>query len=386
MKTKTVTNFLKKVCLVALALASFTTVAQEESEEKSWIENFSVSGSVDGYYRYNIGAPNRIGDFDGDPTTDPSYIAPGTSFVNQSGFALGMANVILGYEGDKVGFVADLVFGQRGEDAVFNSDGSAQIVNQLYAYWNVSESVKLTVGNFNTYLGYEVISPTGNFNYSTSYMFSYGPFSHTGLKADFTLNDNWSAMLAIMNPTDFTESNPFDTYIIGAQLGYSADNGSAYLNFRYGNEGFPGLVGPTFQADLTTGWDVAEEFYLGINATYLSTDPQADGDAGGFYGVALYPQYKTSEKFTIGIRGEYFALYNDGLLGLGAVGVDTEGDGSVVAATLTGSYDIGSLTLKPELRLDSTSEDTFLDNDLEATKSLSSFVLGAIYKFQYSLN
>ncbi|AXT63762.1 porin [Aquimarina sp. AD10] len=381
MKTKTVTNFLKKVCLVALALASFTTVAQEESEEKSWIENFSVSGSVDGYYRYNIGAPNRIGDFDGDPTTDPSYIAPGTSFVNQSGFALGMANVILGYEGDKVGFVADLVFGQRGEDAVFNSDGSAQIVNQLYAYWNVSESVKLTVGNFNTYLGYEVISPTGNFNYSTSYMFSYGPFSHTGLKADFTLNDNWSAMLAIMNPTDFTESNPFDTYIIGAQLGYSADNGSAYLNFRYGNEGFPGLVGPTFQADLTTGWDVAEEFYLGINATYLSTDPQADGDAGGFYGVALYPQYKTSEKFTIGIRGEYFALYNDGLLGLGAVGVDTEGDGSVVAATLTGSYDIGSLTLKPELRLDSTSEDTFLDNDLEATKSLSSFVLGAIYKF-----
>ncbi|WP_281990012.1 porin [Aquimarina aggregata] len=381
MKTKTVTNFLKKVCLVALALASFTTVAQEESEEKSWIENFSVSGSVDGYYRYNIGAPNRIGDFDGDPTTDPSYIAPGTSFVNQSGFALGMANVILGYEGDKVGFVADLVFGQRGEDAVFNSDGSAQIVNQLYAYWNVSESVKLTVGNFNTYLGYEVISPTGNFNYSTSYMFSYGPFSHTGLKADFTLNDNWSAMLAIMNPTDFTESNPFDTYIIGAQLGYSADNGSAYLNFRYGNEGFPGLVGPTFQADLTTGWDVAEEFYLGINATYLSTDPQADGDAGGFYGVALYPQYKTSEKFTIGIRGEYFALYNDGLLGLGAVGVDTEGDGSVIAATLTGSYDIGSLTLKPELRLDSTSEDFFEDNDGQETKSLSSFVLGAIYKF-----
>ncbi len=379
MKTKTVTNFFKRVCLLALAFISLTAVAQDE-EEKKWFDNFSISGSVDGYYRYNIGAPNRGIAPAGEEEDNGAYefLAPATSFANKSGFALGMANVIIGYEGEKAGFVADLVVGPRGEDAVFLSTGSAQIVNQLYAYWNVSEKVKLTVGNFNTFLGYEVISPTGNFNYSTSYMFSYGPFSHTGLKADFTLNEKWSAMLAIMNPTDYTESNPFDTYIIGAQLGYAADNGSAYLNFRYGNEGEPGLVGPTFQVDLTTGWDVAEDFYLGVNATYLSTEDQGDADASGFYGVALYPQYKTSEKFTIGLRGEYFAEYNNAL---GAIGLDTEGDGSVIAATLTGSYDIGDLTLKPELRLDSASEDSFVDNDLEPTKSLSSFVLGAVYKF-----
>ncbi len=381
MKTKTVTHLFKKVSLVALTFASFTTMAQEEpqEEEKKWFDNFSVNGSVDGYYRYNITAPNKADDFDADPTTDETFIAPGTSFANQSGFALGMANLILGYEGEKAGFVADLVFGPRGEDAVFLSDGSAQIVNQLYAYWNVSESVKLTLGNFNTFLGYEVISPTGNFNYSTSYMFSYGPFSHTGLKADFALNDKWSAMLAIMNPTDYTESNPFDTYIVGAQLGYAADSGSAFLNFRYGNEGEPGEVGPTFQVDLTTGWDVSEDFYLGINSTYLSTEPQEDGDSSGFYGVALYPQYKTSEKFTLGLRGEYFAVYNGGLTGV--IGLDNELDGSVIAATLTGSYDIGNLTLKPEVRLDAASEDSFIDNDREVTKSLSSFVLGAVYKF-----
>jgi len=119
--------------------------------------------------------------------------------------------------------------------------------------------------------------------------------------------------------------------------------------------------------------------YLGVNATYLSTEPQEDGDASGFYGVALYPQYKTSEKFTLGLRGEYFSVYNGGLVDV--IGLDAEGDGDVIAATLTGSYDIGDLTLKPELRLDSTSEDFFTDNDGELTKSLSSFVLGAIYKF-----
>ncbi len=377
MKTKTVTKLFKKVCLFSLALVSLTTVAQEE-EEKKWFDNFSVNGSVDGYFRYNFGAPNRGVLADGDDNGSAEFVAPTTSFANTSGFALGMANVILGYEGEKVGFVADLVYGPRGEDAVFLSTGSAQIVNQLYAYWNVTEKVKLTIGNFNTFLGYEVISPTGNFNYSTSYMFSYGPFSHTGLKADFAINDNWSAMVAVMNPTDYTENNPFDTYIFGAQVGYAADNGSAYLNFRYGNEGEPGEVGPTFQVDLTTGWDLAESFYLGVNATYLTTEDQGDADASGFYGVALYPQFKATEKFSIGLRGEYFAEFEEGV---GALETDADGDGSVFAATLTGSYDVGNLTLKPELRLDSTSEDTFPNNDGEGTKSLSSFVLGAIYKF-----
>ncbi|RQH20296.1 hypothetical protein D5R40_32140 [Okeania hirsuta] len=57
--------------------------------------------------------------------------------------------------------MADLVFGPRGSDAVFASplySNSAQIVNQLYAYWNVSENATLTMGNFNTFLGYEDLS------------------------------------------------------------------------------------------------------------------------------------------------------------------------------------------------------------------------------------
>src|SRR5690606_4754784 len=142
-----------------------------------------------------------------------------TSFANLPGFSLGMANIIATYQGEKVGAVADLVFGPRGEQAVFGSPmftggmaGSSQIVNQLYVYWNVSDVVTLTMGNFNTFLGYELISPTGNFNYSTSYMFSNGPFSHTGLKADFALSDKWSLMAAVMNPTDMTEFNLAGTY------------------------------------------------------------------------------------------------------------------------------------------------------------------------------
>ena len=158
---------MKKVLLLALlTVFSFKANAQESEEKEE--KKFSITGSIDAYYRVNLNAPN--GGEDGAP-------APGTSFADLPGFSLGMANAIFAYEGEKVGFVADLVYGPRGEDATFLSgalrpDGSSNIVNQLYAYWNVSDKVTLTFGNFNTFLGYEVISPTGNFNYSTSYLFS----------------------------------------------------------------------------------------------------------------------------------------------------------------------------------------------------------------------
>ena len=351
MKTIINTKYIKNLGLFTLALMAMPMMAQEEEEEKS---KFDISGTVDVYYRANLTAPN-----------DEDAIAPGSSFANLPGFSLGMANVIASYEGEKVGFVADLVFGPRGTDAIFASplySATGDIINQLYAYWNVSESVTLTLGNFNTFLGYEVISPAGNFNYSTSYLFSYGPFSHTGLKADFDLGNEWSAMLAVMNPTDITEFNPTGDYAVGAQLGYSGQ----FLNLLYSQGGF--------EIDYTGGFDLSDDFFLGINAAYFSLED----DGGSFAGAALYPQYKTSENFTIGLRAEYFTETDS----FGAIGaVDADGDASVLALTLTGNATVGDLTIIPEIRLDSASEDAFIDNDLDPTSSLASFLVAAVYSF-----
>jgi hypothetical protein len=329
---------MKKIIL-SLLIASSLVMTGQEKEEKT----FTLSGSVDTYFRGNISG----GKFD---------TAPGSSFANQPGFALGMINLVAAYEGEKVGFVADMVYGPRGADAVFNSVGnSSSIVNQLYAYWNVSDKVTLTMGNFNTFLGYEVISPTANFNYSTSYLFSYGPFSHTGIKADFALSENTSLMLAVMNPTDATEYNPNGSYAFGAQLGFSGQ----YINFLY-DQG-------AYELDFTGGFDVSETFFLGVNAAYFSGD-----DAPGFYGAALYPQIATSDSFKIGLRAELFQE-TDGDFGAIGTGV---ADSSVFATTLTGNYSIGSLTIIPELRLDSASEAAFVGD-----KALSSFALAAVYSF-----
>nr|WP_299069993.1 outer membrane beta-barrel protein [uncultured Allomuricauda sp.] len=361
MKTIINTKYIKNLAFAALALLSTAAFAQDEEEAPK----FSISGSVDAYYRANLNGDNSTSE-NGDGSFSPNA-APGSSFANLPGFALGMANVVASYEGEKSGFVADLVFGPRGTDAIFASpiySATGDIVNQLYAYWNVSDAVTLTVGNFNTFLGYEVISPVANFNYSTSYLFSYGPFSHTGLKADFAISDDFSLMLAVMNRTDVTELNLDGKYAYGVQLGYS----DQYLNLLIDNG--------AFEVDYTGGFNLSEDFFLGINAAHFSIEE----DGGSFTGAALYPQYTTSENFTIGLRGEYF-METDFFGAIGAF--DADGDASVFAVTLTGSATIGDLMIKPELRLDSASDDSvnFLDSDLAPQKSLSSFLIAAIYSF-----
>jgi hypothetical protein len=330
----------KTTFLLFTLLAGTLTYAQEETETEE-APSFSIAGSIDTYYR-------------------SSEYAPGSSFGDLPGFALGMANIVVSYEGEKSGFVADLVFGPRGTDAVFNSSGSSNIVNQLYAYYNLSESFTLTLGNFNTFLGYEVISPVANFNYTTSYMFSYGPFSHTGIKADLAVSDDISIMLGVLNKTDMTESQPLgEDYMIGVQLGLFGQ----YINYLGG-----GTAGVS-QIDFTGGFNLTEKLYLGINATSYSDDLDID-----FSGIALYPQYTISDTFALGARFETFSEE-----GLGAIG-SISGEGDNTSFTLTGSYTSGNLIFKPEIRIDSASGQ-FYSNADGATDSLSTFIVAAIYSF-----
>ena len=63
-----------------------------------------------------------------------------------------MVNLIAAYQGEKVGFVADVVFGPRGQAAVFGTASGQAIVNQIFAYYKFSDAVTLNMGQFNTFL------------------------------------------------------------------------------------------------------------------------------------------------------------------------------------------------------------------------------------------
>jgi len=348
MKTIINTKYIKNLAFTAFILMSLAVMAQEEEESKPSVK---ISGSVDAYFRTTFNDA-------GQATT-----ATPTSFANQTGFALGMANLIGSYEGGSTGIVVDLVFGPRGTEATFNNDVLNGIINQAYVYWNISDNTTLTAGRFNTFLGYEVIAPQANFNYSVSYLFSNGPFSHLGVKADFTLSDDVSLMVGVMNPWDTNNISGSGEYSLGAQLGVHGQ----YLNLYYDSGKNDGLG---FEVDYTGGFDVSEDFFLGINAAYNKNSETETG----FYGAALYPQLSTSENFALGLRGEYFVATSD------IEGVDNI---PVLGVTLTGSYTKDNLIIKPEIRLDSFGDvnEPFLDSDGLPTANLASFLVAAIYSF-----
>ena len=337
----------QETVLAAAETTPSETTASSDKEEEDEAPTFSLSGSVDTYFRSAFGYKTY---------------APATAFANQKGFGIGMVNLVASYEGEKVGFVGDLVFGPRGRDAVFGTP--IGIVNQLFVYYNLSEKVKLNLGQFNTFLGYEVISPSVNFHYSTSYMFSYGPFSHSGLRADFDLGGGMVAKLAVLNPTDVLEFNPVNTYTIGGQIGHSSDAGGIWLNVLYGDQ--DGTLaeedfyedmdeedmysaGSLFQVDLTAGYNIGEKFYLGLNTSYQTVAAgeyftgegdieESDADATSFFGIALYPKITFSESFALGLRLEQFMIKKGHL---DIIGLDDEGSGNVTAVTLSANYKVG---------------------------------------------
>lgn len=360
--------------------------AKAEDEDEP---TFTFAGSIDTYFHSSFKTQNA---YYGD-----AY-APSTSFADLKGFGIGMVNLIASYGGDKAGFTADVVFGPRGQAAVFGTASGQAIINQAFAYYKFSDKLTLNLGQFNTFVGYEVISPTVNFHYSTSYLFSWGPFNHTGARLDYASESGLVAKLAVMNPTDIVEFNPVNTYTLGAQLGKTSDKGGIWFNFLYGDQDGTldsenvqyqdASAGKLFQADVTLGYNLTDKFYLGFNASSQSTavGEEADingdiidssGDPSSFFGFAVYPKLTLSESFALGLRAEYFSVKNGHL---GIFGLDTNGDGNVMEFTLSGNYKVGGLTFIPEVRVDKTSEDSFFVGT-ETKTLMPSLTLAAVYKF-----
>ena len=326
---------MKKIVLSALLLATAVAFAQESK--------VSVSGTVDMY-----GTANFV---DGAGTPGILIANP----ANANGFGLGSINTVFAYEGEKSGFVADLAFGPKADDA-----NLAGAINQLYAYYNVSDKTTITAGQFNTFLGYEVISPAANFNYTVSYLFNAGPFSHTGVKLDYAASEDLSYMLAVTNSHAISsaDGNVGGEMQFGAQVGYKGQ----YLNFIYGGVDGSGITDNMF-VDYTGGFDLSDSLFLGINAAYSYSE---DADAG-YQGAALYLENTFSDSFALGLRPEFFQM-------------NGASDATVTALTLAASSSLtDNLKVITELRMDS-SEDGMIEA-FAGEESVSALTIAAVYSF-----
>jgi len=359
-------NFLTTAVMLAMFLNS--SIAQDSTK------SITISGSVDGYYRYNFANVN-----DGKSNNK-------TSFTNsQNSFALGMASLRADATAlsGKVTATADLGFGPRAEEFSYYetaTKSSLSFIKQMYVTYALSSKVKITAGKFATHVGYEVMDAPLNRNYSMSYMFTNGPFSHTGVKMDVTAGQ-FGFMAGLANFIDETNSTTNVKTFIAQVSGGSKDGKlKAYLNYAGFFGSTKGLNPLTLkslsQLDLVVNATVSSKFSLGFNATVQSRDQKVKSDNsipdGSWKGAALYLNFDPSAAVGLTLRSEY-------------IGDSKEiyyGTKNIFANTLSLDYKVGPFILIPELRIESAHSAIYLKNDgTTPTSSTATVLLAAVYKF-----
>lgn len=328
----------------------------------------TITGSVDVFYRYNFSDPTPVPPAGTNlPITNVNNF---TSFTNaHKSYELGMASVKADHSFGKASATIDLGFGRRAEEFSY-ADGSHSTlfaVKQAYLSYAISDKFKLTMGKWATHIGYELVDAYLNRNYSMSYMFSYGPFAHTGLKADIALGGKSNLMIGVANPTDVVSTTSSRKYAIAQfSTGSSDDKFKAYVNYQGSYGGSLDLT----QIDLVLTAAIADKFSLGYNGTVQSRAVNSS-DGNSWWGSALYVNADPSDKFGITLRGEYFSDKKN------VLGLNT----SIFDLTLSPNIKLGNLTIIPELRYETAKDAIYVKNDNTSTKNTFSAILAAVYHF-----
>lgn len=327
-------------------------------------QSFIFSGSADLYYRHDF-AKTRTNNL--------------TSFTNShNSFELGMASVKLEYTHSKVSVVADLGFGKRATEFSYNETGAIAAIKQLYVTYAPAEWVKFTAGSWATHVGYELVDPQLNRNYSMSYMFTNGPFFHTGVKAAFTAGKH-EMMIGIANPTDFKSvpDGVINRKFLLAQYSLAAnENTKLFVNY-VGGKSTDSSRCDQFDAVVTTTF--SDKFSAGYNGTitYIKSWDGVKNIAGEqWWGSALYLHYDPKDWLGFTLRGELF----DDEHRLKVFAAAPAG-GNIFAATLSANVKIKSLTLIPEVRVDNASRKIFTGKNGAPSSSAGSLLVAAVYTF-----
>ena len=348
----------QKILFVIFALPSFTGLQAQDTTKAT---SFKFSGSADVYYRYDFSNPKS--------TPFNNF----TSFTNsQNSFELGMVSLKAEHNIGKVGMVADVGFGKKTDEFSYNDKGSGIIIKQLFLNYSPSSKVKITMGSWLTHIGYEAADAYLNRNYSMSYLFSYGPFFHTGVKTEFAIGNKNTLMVGVANPADLKNTGNAPKMII-AQFATTSNDEKLKVFFNY-QGGKNNDSSRLYQEDIVLNYLISGKFSLGYNGTIQSRMSSSLGkwkNAQSWWGSALYLNADPKEWLGFTLRGEYF---NDkrNVLGFNA---------AIIETTFSTNIKVDNLLIIPEIRFENASNLIYSKSNGAPTTNTGNFLLAAVYKF-----
>ena len=282
-----------------------------------------------------------------------------TSFTNSNqSLQLGMASIKIDRANGKFAGTLDLGLGKRAQEFSYNDNGVAQAIKQAYISYAPMSGLKITAGKWATHIGYELLDAYSNRNYSMSYAFSYGPFFHTGIRADIALGGKSALMIGFAQPTDFVSNASPDKMLI-AQFSTSSKNDvlKAFLNYQGGKD--------KSQFDLVLNGVVNSQVAINYDGTIANISGK------NWTSNAVYVNYDPSAKIGFTLRSEYFDDSKN------AVGVGS----SIFQNTFSANIHFSKLTLIPEIRFDNAKDKIFFNTNNNLNQYASNFLIAAVYKF-----
>lgn len=300
-------------------------------------------------------------------------------------FQLDQAGLTLAYQ-PKQGFGAliDTIAGTDAQIVNAAESGSASSNNPIdilqgYVQY-VHGGLTVQAGKFTTLAGAEVIAPTGDTNFSRSFLFYAEPMTHTGVRATYAFNSAVSVVLGVNNGWNYTTvTSGSKTVELGIALNPSA-------SFSFSAQSYIG----------NDPIDLARRTLIDTVATYNATatlqfvasydwgEQQASAvTAGGQWsGVAVYVNKRLSRRWRVSLRGESFDDRNGFITGTAQ---------KLKEVTLTLGYDpTQDFELRIEGRYDTSNRPTFFyaHTDAATGRTLtvlhdqqSEFALQGVYSF-----
>lgn len=229
--------------------------------------------------------------------------------------------------------------------------------------------LKVKMGHFFTPIGYEVVAAPDNFFYSHEYThYLSEPFTHTGVLADYAMNDSVTVYGGWTQgwDTGFTR-NHGSTFLGGVSLQLTENASLAYFtvigDFGFG-EGASDSNGYMHSVVLDVA--LSDSLQWVFHWDFLDNQ-RFVGGTGQNWAIVNYLFYTVTDCWKFGVRGEWFSFAGD----------------DVGELTLGANYKPhANITLRPEVRWDFFADGVnIFDEDGDPLRDSTTFGIDMIFTF-----
>ncbi|MDQ6916428.1 MAG: porin [Pseudomonadota bacterium] len=251
---------------------------------------------------------------------------------------------------------------------------------QFYVYYGAAP-FSIIAGKYVTLAGAEVIKSDGDVNYSRSILFGYAiPFTHTGVRATYKVNDALSLIGGVNQGWDaFEDPNHGKTVELGATFAPSkvVSIAASYYGGKERVTNYPKSAADGMRNlfDIVGTFNATDQLAFILNYDYGTQDNAAAGGGKAKWdGIAGYANYQINDQWRTSLRGEYFNDHD---------GYRTGVVQKWKEATLTLAYlPVKEWEVRAEVRADKSDQSAFLKPDgITPTSTQRSFGLEVLYKF-----